>query len=713
MKQKINIVTVFAAMLAILFSCSLENDFYEVGRQPVFLEGPKDDTTFVLNIEAPDSLVFFGWKSKRHYIPFLLHIDDNTDFEDSFTADPGISDKWKFSYRELDSIAASYNVGIGETVKFYWTVEVVDPETGWCDEVKCFSVKRFELPDNKIVQTSPADGSVVNLTKNDTDSLTFAWDCIAPIEDYRLIISGNAEFTDIINEVETGNKKSYRLSYKDIDDYLIGSGIKYGEAKGIWWKVTGTGNLLYPVEGSDATAMQLFRAPNVPVDFCLSQPAADAVVELSEDIADEQVVFDWTCDTTGISYTFRLYDSEYDIEYRVEDIADTEYSISQADLDILLDKTFGMVPSQKKKFIWEVIPSDSETYCTIKESVRTVYITRYKANYAASPIALTSAPEDGSVLDMTSIPDETPIMNLAWNCTAENITYTVEYSLAPEMDKVCSFELGKEKIVSLTPVEADRMLMDLGKAYMTARIYYRISSTSGTKTSPSEVRSITLTGKLRPFTDLRDPANPETYKVVKIGDDIWMAGNLRAMCYSDGTDFMEVDPIDRDGMQYPAAKKWSDDLMPEKQRGVYYSWPIAIRNYREADTSHDKIHQGVCPDGWHVSTMQDWENLAAHATEGGHSLKSSEYWATPGSDALGINIVPNGKFWHLGVWGPDNTADKASFWTPTAGEGTTAYMYELFGWSNDIAPWFFNSRPYAEGDTIASMGVAVRCVKDR
>ena len=95
-------------------------------------------------------------------------------------------------------------------------------------------------------------------------------------------------------------------------------------------------------------------------------------------------------------------------------------------------------------------------------------------------------------------------------------------------------------------------------------------------------------------------------------------------------------------------------------------------------------------------------------------IKSAQYWTgNTGTNELGLNIVPAGKFWHGNVGAPDNAVDKASFWTTTKADATTAQMFEVFGWSNEIVPWNFNSRPWSEGDGTASMLVNVRCVRDR
>ena len=41
-------------------SCNKENDFYEVGRQPVSLTRPQADTVIILDYEQPDSLFTFA-----------------------------------------------------------------------------------------------------------------------------------------------------------------------------------------------------------------------------------------------------------------------------------------------------------------------------------------------------------------------------------------------------------------------------------------------------------------------------------------------------------------------------------------------------------------------------------------------------------------------------------------------------------------------------
>lgn len=126
--------------------CNKDNDFYEVGRQPVTLTRPQTDTVIVLNHEHADSLYTFAWSSRRHFIDYKLRFGLDEQFTTSCERNPGVSDSWRLSTMQLDSVLSSMNVAVGATVKLYWTVEVVDPEVGWCDEVRRLTITRCELP---------------------------------------------------------------------------------------------------------------------------------------------------------------------------------------------------------------------------------------------------------------------------------------------------------------------------------------------------------------------------------------------------------------------------------------------------------------------------------------------------------------------------------------------------------------------------------------
>jgi uncharacterized protein (TIGR02145 family) len=146
------------------------------------------------------------------------------------------------------------------------------------------------------------------------------------------------------------------------------------------------------------------------------------------------------------------------------------------------------------------------------------------------------------------------------------------------------------------------------------------------------------------------------YRTVKIGDQWWMAENLRVTRDPDGN------PIE--------SRVYNDD---ESLLGVYgrmYSWDVAMNG------SDVPGARGIAPDGWHIPSREDWDalfrSLGGDRVAGG-MLKEmgTEHWDAPNagaSDAAGFAGVPGGGFSGrifegLGVGG--------HYWSST-GEGAEA-----------------------------------------
>lgn len=105
---------------------------------------------------------------------------------------------------------------------------------------------------------------------------------------------------------------------------------------------------------------------------------------------------------------------------------------------------------------------------------------------------------------------------------------------------------------------------------------------------------------------LTDERDGETYKTAKIGTQVWMGENLRFLgkrgenlCYLFDDDEDISDSI---------AKKY----------GRHYSWMIATQLSCDYDTVWTfagdnpiikEPHQGICPNGWHIPTRDEWQTL--------------------------------------------------------------------------------------------------------
>lgn len=108
------------------------------------------------------------------------------------------------------------------------------------------------------------------------------------------------------------------------------------------------------------------------------------------------------------------------------------------------------------------------------------------------------------------------------------------------------------------------------------------------------------------FTDSRDG---QSYDVVKIGEQTWMAENLN---------------FETAGSFCP-----EDDSRNCKRLGRLYSWA-------EAKT--------ICPEGWRLPTKADFEVLVAARPHVGAALKSRDGWFKKGNgtDEFGFNALPAG-----------------------------------------------------------------------
>ena len=160
------------------------------------------------------------------------------------------------------------------------------------------------------------------------------------------------------------------------------------------------------------------------------------------------------------------------------------------------------------------------------------------------------------------------------------------------------------------------------------------------------------------FTDSRDG---QSYGVVKIGEQTWMAANLN---------------FETAGSFCPEG-----DSRNCKRLGRLYSWAEA---------------SSVCPEGWRLPTKADFEKLIAEMLKGGvasskgdagAALKAKDGWFKKGngSDVLGFKALPAGFRGADGKF--DGIGGYAYFWSATEDdEFPESLAYYLFlSFSSDVA----------------------------
>ena len=214
------------------------------------------------------------------------------------------------------------------------------------------------------------------------------------------------------------------------------------------------------------------------------------------------------------------------------------------------------------------------------------------------------------------------------------------------------------------------------------------------------------------------------YYTKKIGNQWWMVNNLETTHYADGAEIPLVEDLsgwDGLGSEDSAYCYYNNDGNDEaKTYGALYTWTAAMNSGGSSDNNPSGI-QGVCPDGMHLPSDNEWKELEMHlgmtqadadatgprgisigsklATTASlwldGKLESNAAFGTSGFLALpGGGRHDDGTFGHLG--------DNANFWSTTEGDAAEA-------WGRHLYSKFSSVHRYSD---VKFIGFSVRCVKD-
>jgi len=132
-----------------------------------------------------------------------------------------------------------------------------------------------------------------------------------------------------------------------------------------------------------------------------------------------------------------------------------------------------------------------------------------------------------------------------------------------------------------------------------------------------------------------DDIEGNSYKWLRIGDQLWMAENLKTTKYANGDVIPDGTGVgDLLGATEP--KYWfayNDDLNNSNTYGLLYTWHTI------------KDSRNVCPAGWHVPSDDEWDELAGYGE--GYKLKETgtTHWQSPNDGATnetGYTALPGG-----------------------------------------------------------------------
>jgi uncharacterized protein (TIGR02145 family) len=199
-----------------------------------------------------------------------------------------------------------------------------------------------------------------------------------------------------------------------------------------------------------------------------------------------------------------------------------------------------------------------------------------------------------------------------------------------------------------------------------------------------------------------------TYFTVMIGDQCWMAQNLKVTKYRNGDPIPEVtDNAAWESLTTGAYCTYNNDGANLTTYGRLYNWH-AVNDPR-----------GIAPEGWHVPTDAEWKQLEMYlglspaeadatgwrGTDEGGKLKevSTVHWASPNTGATnvsGFTGLPGGVRWTVGNF--MNMGLDALFWSSTEYSSTGG----VYRWLECTHSQVYRYS-YVKGG-----GLSIRCVKD-
>ena len=195
------------------------------------------------------------------------------------------------------------------------------------------------------------------------------------------------------------------------------------------------------------------------------------------------------------------------------------------------------------------------------------------------------------------------------------------------------------------------------------------------------------------------------YKTVVIGNQVWMAENLRTKKYNDNSDITPVTSASAWAALTTEAFCWyeNDETTNKPLYGALYNWYAVNKG-------------NLCPTGWHVPTDAEFKTLEMQlgmtqvqadasswrGTDQGVQLKNTAGWTTGnGTNTSGFSAMPGGyRYYFDGTFNGKGTI--GYFWTTIQDIPGRAFMRQLE-----------NSHDAVERENAGEgAGKSVRCLKN-
>ncbi len=194
-------------------------------------------------------------------------------------------------------------------------------------------------------------------------------------------------------------------------------------------------------------------------------------------------------------------------------------------------------------------------------------------------------------------------------------------------------------------------------------------------------------------TDIDD----NVYKTVQIGNQVWMAENLRVSRYRNGDLIQNIQNNQEwANLKTGACCNYDNNPVYDAKYGKLYNW-FAVDDER-----------GLAPEGWHISTDAEWTTLTTFLggeTVAGGKLKETSIgnWSSPNTGATntsGFTALPGGSRDYDGAF---SLVGSFGYWWSSTENVTDRAWYRYVDSDRSRVGRSYN---------LEQGGLSVRCVRD-
>jgi uncharacterized protein (TIGR02145 family) len=200
--------------------------------------------------------------------------------------------------------------------------------------------------------------------------------------------------------------------------------------------------------------------------------------------------------------------------------------------------------------------------------------------------------------------------------------------------------------------------------------------------------------------DTTDPVTDvdgNVYETVMIGDQVWMAENLRTTKLNDGTEIRLITKNQDWYNNNDPAFSWynNDSTIFKYPYGALYNGYVAV-------------NEKICPEGWRIPGKNDWQQLVqslGDSTDAGGKLKVEglTQWHSPNKGAdnsSNFSALPAGIRYFEGTY--SSLSYFTAYWSGTASDTSSLYFISLS----------YLDAKASSGSKSKKHGFSIRCIRN-